>query len=118
MEENISLLNMQSGKALDVLGKILPHMEAILSDPEYIRIKERMQADKELTTKDIIGDAFMAIAMKNRKAVYGIVGAVTGKTEKEVEEQPLIETIAVLKGATGNEVLGFFTFFALMAVRM
>ena len=118
MEEIISLQNMQSGKALDALGKILPHMDAILTDPEYIRIKEKMQADKELTTKDIMGDAFMAIAMKNRKAVYGIVGAVTGKSEKEVEEQPFGETIAVLKDATGNEVLGFFTFFALMAARM
>lgn len=118
MEKKNNVLKMESGKALDALGKMVPHLETILNDPDYIHIKDKMKSNAEMTAKDIMFDAFVVVAMKNRRALYGIVSAATGKTEKEVEEQPLEETIAALEWATGNAVIGFFTFFALMAAKL
>lgn len=118
MKTDVSFEKMSSEAGLDVLVSILPHLETILQDPDYVKLKNRVKANKELTMLDIMGDAYMAIAVKNRAAVYGIVGAFMGKSMEEVAAQPLDETLSVFQGVMGSAVLDFFTFCARMAVRM
>lgn len=108
-----------TGEALDAMAAMLPHMEALLHDAEYCAIKERVKREGEkLTISDIMGDAFDAVAVKNRPALYGIVAAVTGKTAEEIDAQPIEETLATFRGAMGSQVLDFFSFCARMAVRL
>ena len=101
------------------MAAMLPHMEALLNDAEYCALKDRVQREgAQLTISDIMGDAFSAVAVKNRPELYGIVAAVTGKTAEEIDAQPIEETLATFRGAMGSQVLDFFSFCARMAVRL
>lgn len=108
-----------TGIALDEMAAMLPHMETLLHSDDYRALKERVQREgANLTVSDIMGDAFSAVAVKNRPALYGIVAAVTGKTEEEVDKQPIEETLEAFRGAMGSQVLDFFSFCARLAVRL
>lgn len=71
-----------------------------------------------LTVSDIMGDAFSAVAVKNRPALYGIVSAMTGKTAEEIDAQPVEDTLEAFRGAMGAQTLDFFSFCARLAVRL
>lgn len=114
----MELSNMPTGKGLDAMAAMLPHMEAILHDESFNRVKDRMRNDSSLTLADVMGEAYAVVATKNRGALYGIVAAVTGKTTDEVSEMPLEETLSVFQGAMGSKVLDFFIFCARMVVRL
>lgn len=110
--------NKKTDEGLDLLAKIHPYLDNILHNDSYNRLKNRIQNDKELTMLDIMGDAYNAIAMDNREAIYGIVSVVTGKEPKDVAKQPLEETLTVFQDVMGSSVISFFTFCARMAVRL
>lgn len=108
-----------TGIALDEMAAMLPHMETLLHSTDYRALKERVQREgANLTVSDIMGDAFSAVAVKNRPSLYGIVAAVTGKTVEEIDAQPVEETLEVFRGAMGSQVLDFFSFCARLAVRL
>ena len=108
-----------TGIALDEMAAMLPHMETILHDADYRALKERVQREgANLTVADVLGDAFSAVAVKNRPALYGIVASVTGKTADEVDKQPIEDTLEAFRGAMGSQVLDFFSFCARLAVRL
>lgn len=108
-----------TGIALDEMAAMLPHMETLLNSDDYRALKERVQREgANLTVSDIMGDAFSAVAVKNRPALYGIVAAVTGKTVEEIDEMPVEETLEAFRGAMGAQTLDFFSFCARLAVRL
>lgn len=108
-----------TGIALDEMAAMLPHMETLLHSVDYRALKERVQREgANLTVSDIMGDAFSAVAVKNRQSLYGIVAAVTGKTVEEIDAQPVEETMEAFRGAMGSQVLDFFSFCARLAVRL
>lgn len=108
-----------TGIALDAMAAMLPHMETLLQSDDYRALKERVQREgANLTVSDIMGDAFSAVAVKNRPALYGIVSAMTGKTVEEIDAQPVEETLEAFRGAMGSQVLDFFSFCARLAVRL
>lgn len=108
-----------TGIALDEMAAMLPHMETLLHSVDYRALKERVQREgANLTVSDIMGDAFSAVAVKNRPSLYGIVAAVTGKTVEEIDEMPVEETLEAFRGAMGSQVLDFFSFCARLAVRL
>ena len=108
-----------TGIALDEMAAMLPHMETLLHSEDYRALKERVQREgANLTVSDIMGDAFSAVAVKNRPALYGIVAAVTGKTVEEIDEMPVEETLEAFRGAMGAQTLDFFSFCARLAVRL
>ena len=119
-EERIQKMfdNKKTGEGLDAMMKMLPHMEAIIQSEDFAKLKERMRNDKDLTFADVMGDAFAVIAMKNRAAMYGIVGAVMDKTPEEVAAQPLEDTLNAFRGVMGSKTLDFFTFCARMVARL
>lgn len=110
--------NKKTGEGLDAMMKMLPHMEAIIQSEDFAKLKERMKNNKELTFSDVMGDAFAVIAMKNRAALYGIVGAAMDKTPEEVAAQPLEDTLNAFRGVVGSRTLDFFTFCARMVARL
>ena len=108
-----------TGIALDEMAAMLPHMETLLHSDDYRALKERVQREgANLTVSDIMGDAFSAVAVKNRPSLYGIVSAVTGKTVEEIDAQPVEETLDVFRASLGSQVLDFFSFCARLAVRL
>ena len=113
-----NLLKMNTDRGLDVMAKMLPHLEKIIKSEEMRKIRAEVKADSAKTIADVMPEAFAAIAMNNRECLYGIVSAVTGKEIQDVAKMPLTETMKVFSGATGAEIIGFFTYFAHLALRM
>lgn len=114
--ENVLKMNTENG--LDVMAHMLPYLEKIIKSEEMQKIRKEVKADSGKTIADIMPDAFAAIAINNRECLYGIVAAVTGKKVSDVAKMPLSETMKVFSGATGAEIIGFFTYFAHLALRM
>ncbi len=111
-----------SGKStadgLDMLAAMIPHVDTILHDEEFNRLRSRVKDDGSLTLADVMKDAFDVFAVKNRAALLGIVAAATGKTPDEVAAQPLEETLAVFQGAMASRMLDFFSYCARLVARM
>lgn len=112
------LANKTTTDGLDMLAAMLPHLDTILHDEEFNRIRSRVKDDASLTLADVMSDAFHVFAVKNRPAMLGIVSAATGKTPDQVAAQPLEETLTVFQGVMGARTLDFFTYCARLAARM
>lgn len=113
-----NLLKMNTDAGLDVMARMLPYIEKIIKSEDMRKIRAEVKADPKKTIADVMPEAFSAIAMNNRECLYGIVAAVTGKEISDVAKMPLSETMKVFSGATGAEIIGFFTYFAHLALRM
>lgn len=115
---NEILAKKPTGAGLDAMMSMLPHLSEIAHDEELNKARARIRENKEMDTMEIISAFFPLLACKHRTAVYGIVSAVTGKTDEEIDAQSLEETMNVFFGATGDEIMSFFTLFVRMGVRM
>ncbi len=115
---NDVLAKKSTDDGLDMLAAMIPHVDAILHDEEFNRLRSRVKNDGSLTLADVMQDAFRVFAVRNRTALLGVVAAATGKTPDEVAAQPLEETLAVFQGAMGSRVLDFFTYCARLVARM
>lgn len=118
MEKFNDFSGVSTDDGLDMLAAILPHLDVILHDVDYNQLKDRVKNNKNLTLSDIMSSAYTVIAMKNRPALYGIVGAVTEKSAQEVAELPLEETLSIFQDVMVSKVLDFFIFCARTAVRL
>lgn len=112
------LAGKSTADGLDMLAAMIPHVDTILHDEEFNRLRSRVKGDESLTLADVMQDAFHVFAVKNRAALLGIVAAATGKTPDEVAAQPLEETLAVFQSTMGSRVLDFFTYCARLAARL
>lgn len=111
------LAKMNTGLGFDAMTKILPYLKEFLDDKELSKAYARASEDKDATLLDVAMVTFPRMVAEHRAAIYGIVGAVTGKTAEEIDQQPLEETMEVFTGATGKQITGFFIAFARMAMR-
>lgn len=108
-----------TGAALDAMMDMLPYVQEIVSDPEFTDYKKTINDKKSgVTLMDMSKDAFNLIASKHRRALYGIVAAVTGQSAEEIDAQPLRQTMEVFQGATGSEIINFFAYCAFLVARM
>lgn len=116
MNTQNTLTKRPASVGLDAMLAMLPHMQAIMSDPELHALGERSKADAGRTLGAISQEAVPLIAGKHRKEMFAIAAAVTGQTAEEVETMPLEDVLTVFQGALGGEVLGFFAFCGRLAL--
>ncbi len=94
----ISQLSTDAG--LDVLCEITPYLGAIISDEALTaELRRKINLDKDATQAEVYAAGLdritklMPIILKtHRSDVYGIVGAINGKTETEIAEQSMLKT--------------------------
>lgn len=94
----ISQLSTDAG--LDVLCEITPYIGAIISDEELTaELRRKINLGKDATQAEVYAAGLdritklMPIILKAHRAdVYGIVGAINGKTEAEIAGQSVLKT--------------------------
>lgn len=94
----ISQLDTNAG--LDVLCEITPYIGAIVTDEDLVaELKRKVDVGNDPTKAQVWVAALdkltklMPIVLKaHRSDVYGIVGAINGKTEAEIASQNFIKT--------------------------
>ena len=109
-------MNTQEG--FEMMATMLPHIDALVHSKELDAIRKKIKANKDLILSDIMCEASSAVAISNRAALFGIVSAVTGKSEKEIAGQPLEDTLDAFKTAMSGPVMDFFVYCARLAARM
>lgn len=105
-------MNRPAADGLTAMLGMLPHLQAIMDDPEIRALGEKVKTDKKRTLGALSQEAMPLIAGKHRKELFAIAAAVTDKTPEEVEAEPLADALAAFQGALGNEILSFFAFCA------
>lgn len=94
-----------TNEGLDVLCEITPYLGAIVTDESLVaELKRKADVGEESTQAQVWAAALdkltklMPIILKaHRSDVYGIVGAVNGKTEDEIARQSFIKTAIELR---------------------
>lgn len=94
-----------TNEGLDVLCEITPYLGAIVTDEDLVaELKRKTDVGEESTQAQVWAAALdkmtklMPIILKtHRSDVYGIVGAVNGKTEEEIAAQSFIKTVIEIR---------------------
>lgn len=110
------LSDLTTDEVAQVFLKIAPDVDAILKDQE---LKKLWQARKEPTDegeaqaygKEFALKAAMHLVANHRNTAYSILGAINGKTNKEIGEQSAIVTIQqVVTLMTDADLYSFFIY--------
>ena len=101
----MKISELTTNEGLDVLCEITPYLGAIVTDDELVaELKRKTDVSNESTQAQVWAAALdkltklMPIILKtHRSDVYGIVGAVNGKTEDEIARQGFIKTASEIR---------------------
>lgn len=110
----MKLTEMNTDVGFKAMAAMLPHMQKILSDPAYASFSEKSKNGKVI---DVAVDMVPMLLVNHREEVYGIICAITGETEKDIQNKPLLETLDIVVNAFSNDVLRFFSFCAHLALK-
>lgn len=114
---------MNTEKTLDQMMELLPFVTPILEDPalQDLRSDLRPNPDENKTgfaMSELIARLYPLLIANHRKELYGIIGVITGKSEKDVKQMPFGEVKKVLKDENVfKDFFDFFPFLLQMALR-
>lgn len=113
----MKISELSTERTLDVLCEISPYAVNILSDEELLaELRETADIDKaETLAQTIVFTAskvskLIPILLKKRKEdLFGIIGAINGKTYEEIAKQNSLKTMAQIRDVVKDkELLDFF----------
>lgn len=113
----MKLSQMSTDKALDVMCEITPYVTNIVTDEDLIGCLKNAIDPRAVNSKAEMIAAGAAklteiakIVLQKRKSdVYGILGALNGKTAEEIAEQNGVETMKQIRDIIKDkELLDFF----------
>lgn len=98
----LKISEMTTEKATDVICEIVPFIEEIVSDDEFINtVKEKIDVTKDTNKFELytfmlekITKVIPIMLKKKRNAVYGILAAFNEKSIDEIAKQNIIITIS------------------------
>lgn len=108
----MKLSEMSSARAFECMARMVPHVAAIERDPEVAAARQRMldRGLEEATMGDVIDAVMPVILERHAEAVFGIVGALEGKTPAQIAGQPCAKTIAAMREGLTQEFFDFLSF--------
>lgn len=104
----MKLSEMPAEKAFEAMGRMIPHVSAILEDPEVIECKNLFKASGANGAM-LMSRAMPLLLTKHPGHIFSVVAAATGKAEEEVKTMSLAELKAAFEEAWAD-VLDFFPF--------
>lgn len=116
----MKLSDLNTDRALDVLCELTPYAGNILEDDDFIQtIGEKLNFDENMNVygkfailAGKIGKITPILMKTHRADVYGVLSALNEKSVKEIEEQPIGETMRQLKECFRDiELMRFFRSF-------
>ena len=108
----MKLSQMTLDQSCDCLVKITPCLSNIIEDENVKNLMEdwaKMQKEPLYKTiGKLLPQVTTLAAVKHRKDLYAIVGAITLKPEKEVGKMTLVQVMKELKESIDEDFIGFF----------
>lgn len=116
----MKLSEMTTDAAAEMLCEIAEPVERICCDKALNAHMGQIAKEKDkMTVMEMMGKTiaawFPALLKEHKEDVYKVLSAMTGKTEKEIAEQKIMETIADVKACVDDELMLFFKSLAGMA---
>lgn len=107
---------MKTSIAFEHMTRALPYVAELLNDDAVIAAKVAMKTrtEGEAVNGKLLSDLMPTFLMKKPDAVYGLLGAISGKTPEEIAEQDFSKTIKLLESPMLDDLMRFFIY----AVRM
>lgn len=107
---------MKTSVAFENMSRALPYVAELLNDEAVIDAKRIMKtrADGEAMNSSLLTSLMPTFLTRNPHAVYGLLGAISGKTPQEVADQDWDDTVKLLESPILDDLMRFFIF----AVRM
>lgn len=103
---------MKTSMAFESMAKAVPYVAELLDDTDLKTFKEERKGAKDATVGDMMKDLLPIFLVKKPQTVYGLLGAMSGKTAEEIEEQDWTETRTMLKDTMLDDIFDFFIFAA------
>lgn len=103
-------MNLTTDRAIDVLIEITPYIAEITSDTELKQIIAKQKKAKKPDELGLFAEMVPLFLKKYRQAVYKLLAVIYEKTDEQIAEQNLTETLAQVKEiANDKELVSFFT---------
>lgn len=105
---------MNTKMKFESMEKALPYV-AELADSEELKEFKTNVRENDLRGGELLKELLEIMLVKRRDAVFGLLGAMSGRTAEEIENQDWEETRELMKSDIMNDVVDFFTFSVRMA---
>lgn len=94
----------------DAMEKALPYAAELMDSEELKAFKADMRENGVKDSGEMMKNLLGIMLVKKRETVFGLLGAVCGKTAKEIAEQEWAETKKLMENPILNDVCDFFIF--------
>ena len=95
----------------EAMEKALPYAAELMDSEEVKSFKADVRkGGKQLTSGEMMKNLLGIMLVKKRETVFGLLGAVCGKTADEIAEQDWEETKKLMENPILNDVCDFFIF--------
>ena len=109
----MKLSEMSTDMAADALVRIADPASEIINDENVFIVFRNAAKLKDAAPNAqiafVVRDVAPLLLKTHRKAVYAVLSIMTGKTEKQIGEQVITETIKDIRESVDGELLSFFT---------
>ena len=117
----MKISEMNTGRAFECMARMAPHVVEIMSDPQLAKAKQRIMSARDgasneagaagatgMTAGDLMTAVYPLLMDTHREAMLNIAAALGGKTLEEVREQPLGETMELMREGFTGELFDMF----------
>lgn len=106
---------MNTRMQFEIMEKALPYAAELMDFKELRDAKASIKNADSMSNGELMQTLMPIFLTKKPDAVFGMLGALEGKTAEEIAEQDFAETRKLLKSPIINDLFDFFTFSVRMA---
>ena len=106
---------MNTRMRFEAMERALPYAAELMDSVELKNFKEAVAEQKIETGGERMQELLNVLLVTKRETVFGLLGAVCGKTAEEIAEQDWAETSKLMNDPILNDVCNFFIFSVRMA---
>ena len=104
------MTDMNTKMQFEAMEKALPYAAELLDCEELKAFKQGIKEKGSMSGGNMMNDLLQIMLVKKRDAVFGLLGAISGKTSEEIAEQDWNETKKLMANPILNDVCDFFIF--------
>lgn len=101
---------MNTKMRFEVMERALPYAAELMDCEALKDFKEKMKSHADVTNGEMMSNLMHIFLATKKETVYGLLGAVSGKTAKEIKEQDWEETKKLFDDPILSDVCDFFIF--------
>ncbi|MGN1369636.1 MAG: hypothetical protein ACI4WX_12270 [Aristaeellaceae bacterium] len=106
---------MNTRMQFEAMEKAIPYAAELMDCQAVKDFKKDARANKDVTNSEMFAALMPVFLTEKREAVFGLLGAVSGKTAEEIAEQPWEETRKLMDSPIIADMYDFFIFSLRMA---